>query len=106
MSDAVKTVTVRRWQHNPKDVVTVELQPAAGHDEWHVLVDGQEIGRVGRYTGTLDRSLHRGSPIRRPGKRRPLWSYTRPGWGRVGEQYTRADAIRALLRINEQEGQQ
>lgn len=98
-TDADKVIRLRRWSWEPESEIEVTLRPSKYSDaEWHVLLDGKDIGRVDRYTGSLDRK-YKGSRLRHPGKRRTLWSVRGPGkddYGLYGY-VSRAEAIRWLL---------
>src|SRR5690625_3038638 len=95
-----KTVKVRRYEWDEDSTVEVHLVPAEHSDtQWEVIYQTRHIGRVGSYTGSLDRQSGR---LRIPGKERKLWhtqtprsrsAYVSPLYGRV----SRADAIRHLL---------
>ena len=99
-------VKFRRQPWTKDEVIEVTLTPAPyGSDEWRVFHDGKFIGTVGKYQGTLDRPISRGSRIVTRGKRRTLWHYASPrpekGEYAVGralfDQYSRADCLRSLI---------
>lgn len=100
-----REVTLRRRSWEPDSTITVTLDQQHGQDEWQVTYQGQLLGTVDRYRGSLDRPLHRGSRIRREGKRRILWGDRPPGGRRwTGGHYSRADAIRRLIADAEHDG--
>ena len=100
MSEA-KTVRLRRYSWDPDEIVEVQLTPHRNYsDDWTVTLAGEDLGHVGRYTGSLDRKVGR---LRHPGKRRILWSCTAPGERERPSfgQISRAEAIRSLLQQRE-----
>lgn len=97
MSEA-RVVKMRRWGYDPASEIEVTLTPAiyAPDREWVVVVGDREVGRVGRYVGSLDRKIGR---LRSPGKSRTLWWSRRPGPDSrsIHGHVSRAEAIRWLL---------
>src|SRR5690625_2608505 len=71
-----KTVKVRRYEWDEDSTVEVHLVPAEHSDtEWEVVYQTRHIGRIGSYTGSLDRQSGR---IRIAGKERKLWHTQTP----------------------------
>lgn len=104
------TIPLRRWSTDERTTMEVALRPRetcrrghdAGHDVYLPFDDGSEpqyLGSVQRYTGSLDRKIPIGGRyLRKPGKRRVLWSAHAAAWDRTSNSYvSRADAIRDLL---------
>lgn len=95
-----KQVTFRRVEWDADDTITAELVPAKfGDSTWEVYFDGELVGTVGSYSGSIDRHAGR---IRIPGKERTLWSVEPKQSGHRSQLgYTsRADALRQLYRWN------
>jgi hypothetical protein len=94
-----KVITMRRWSWVPESKIEVTLREAMGTDTWTVIYEGNEIGIVHSYEGSLDTPLGKGSRIVRRGKRRKLWASRKAGTGeRLDYEHTsRADAIRRML---------
>lgn len=94
-------VKMRRVSYDPDSVMEVTLRPHQFmRDDWEVYIDGTWIGTVGKYMGTLDRPISRGSRIVHRGKRRTLWHFkgTSEHSRSLFGYESRAEAIRGLLR--------
>lgn len=100
MSEASKTIRLRRYSWDPDELVEVELVPDKYTPDrrWEVRQGDAVLGTVGRYEGSLDRKIM-GTRLRQPGKRRTLWSSKNPERdARTNHSYTsRAEAIRDLF---------
>lgn len=92
-----RTVTVRRWSTRPDSARAVDLRPgSAGRHE--VYLDGQHLGSILSYRGSLDRTVER---VRLPGTPRTLWAARRPEVDArsLHNLTSRADAIRHLMEL-------